>query len=92
MIIADHHKPDHFLPTDTDYKPTCAVYPLPRSTASLARPLPASSAKATWLTRYCELVTDWEDVEQRENVTCVTCQEKLWACRCEDPDVDEQRR
>ena len=41
---------------------------------------------------YCELVTDWEDVEQRENVTCVTCQEKLWACRCEDPDVDEQRR
>lgn len=24
MIIADHHKPGHFLPTDTDYKPTCA--------------------------------------------------------------------
>lgn len=40
---------------------------------------------------YRELVTDWEDVEQRTNVTCVTCREKLWACRCDDPDVDEQR-
>lgn len=37
------------------------------------------------------LVTDWEDVEQRTNVTCVTCREKLWACRCDSPDVDEQR-
>jgi hypothetical protein len=24
VIIADHHKPGHWLPTDTDYKPTCA--------------------------------------------------------------------
>lgn len=24
MIIADHHKPEHWLPTDTDYKPTKA--------------------------------------------------------------------
>ena len=41
---------------------------------------------------YCELVTDWEDVEQRTNVIpwCDACQSyhHKWNC---NPDLDQQR-
>ncbi len=41
---------------------------------------------------YCELVTDWEDVEQRINVVpwCDACQSNHWPDQC-DPDLDQQR-